>query len=266
MKSIVDGTNSVDSNGKIDFDLMADIDDDNETSGVNEKSLKYDHYDWSHLFERDYPLVSFTVNCGNLLFCNNHTFQQCFAHTINAHAKNGYVYHGNASAQFYRNCVKDGTEECLIVEAIQLYLSFDKVPLNKNIPWTKNVNQCDNPPVAPYYEVQWSRCTPYSGYKCSDEMLKGFLSQGPYMSQMCYSFATMNYTGGILPTDNCRSPSVGAIVVKIDDEYVKARPPFGVKYGEQGFIRVKNEEIAHPEVSCGLKSYGFIPDVMFVET
>lgn len=260
---IVDGTTSEDSNRKIDFDLMADIDD-NETTEINNKRNLKGENDWSYLFEVDFPLISFTVSGGNLIFCGNHSFQHCFAHTVNANAKNGDEYNGNASPQFYRNCVKDGVENCQVTTASQLYLSFDKIPLEKNVPWTKKVSNCENPPAAPYYQVKWTRCNQYTGTRCTDNVLKGFLTQGPYMSQMSYSFATLNYTGGVVTTDQCTTSGVGAIVVEINDASVKARPAFGDKYGEKGFIRIKNEVIGHPEISCGLKSFAYLPDVSFV--
>lgn len=259
VKDIVLGMNNVESPKIVDFDLMADLDDEE-----NDKNLQDREEDWTKLFEKDYPQIDFEPNYYNLLYCSNHSFQHGFAHTINANAKNNDVFNGRASPEFYRNCVSNNKkEDCQVTLAPQLYLQFERIPLEKNVPWTKTVGECQNPPANSYYEVKWTRCNQYTGTRCSDSVLKGFLSQGPYMSQVYGGLATLSYTGGIVTTDNCNSSSLGSIVVQITDMYVKALLPFGPKFGENGYIRIANEKIGHPEVSCGLKSYAYIPDVYF---
>lgn len=254
---ITGGNEDVNVQTKIDFDLMADNDDDE----ITPDTLNDEGKDWSELFKTSYPLVEFTGSREFIVFCQNHTYEQGFAHVINAHAKINDVYKGNASSQFYRNCNENGKEDCRTTIAFQKYFLYESIPLEKDLPWTNNVGNCVNPPTSEVYGAKWLYCGPYSAVKCSDQVLNGYIQQGPYLSKISNIFEILNYKSGIVPTENCYSSSIAVIVVKIEPKSIKALLPFGPKVGKDGYVFIKNETIAHPEISCGLKSYAMVPDV-----
>lgn len=250
----------------IDFDLMADIEDENDFS---QRLLKNDSPDWSFLYANDYPQIETIYNNNAPFFYDsNDAYQYVIAYTINGNAKIAEEFNGNASPQFYKNCSKNNNvRNNNTVPSVLNYLKFEKIPLEKNLPWNAKQGQCVDPPAKPYYELRWTSCNKYYGMKCTDNLLKGLIESGPYASSLYSNFASFHYTSGIVPTSECaKSASLGVIVTQITPEYVKALAPFGPKFGENGYIKVKNEIVGQPDVSCGLKSSAYLPnDIKFIK-
>lgn len=249
-------------NNIIDFDKMADLEDDesleennNDNNGFNSKN------DWSYLFTSMYLYVAIGKN-----FVPNHAIQKSFAHVLNAHAKLQEVFKGEASPQFLRNCIRDGTEDIKTVYPAKSYTSFNQIPLDRFTPWSYYTSNCENPPAKPYYETRWTTCTLYGYPECTKNIIKNFLETGPYMSLITPDFVVLNYSKGIVPAEKCQySASISAIVTSSLKEYLKALLPFGKSYGELGHIRVSHQTTGY-ELACGLESYAYLPtDIDYVE-
>lgn len=245
--------------GKIDFDVMADMIDNESDNSIR---LLTESQDWSYLFENDLPVTDFTdnKNNSNFIYDSNHVNQLMLSYTLNANAKISNEFKGKSSAQHLRNCVNEGKEEKGKVYSILRYMNIKRIPLESDVPKDKKVGPCVDTDIFSVYDFRWSKCNDSYRELCNDNLLKGLIIKGPYASSLVNSFAISHYTGGIVTTEECqRSSSLGVIVTEINKDYIKALLPFGYNYGEKGYIKVKNESVGQPEKSCGLKSNAYLP-------
>lgn len=240
------------------FDRIADFEDNQE----NQQEIVQDSKDWSYLYEKNYPEIDRKYNKN--LYCEVHAQAKAFAYTITGHQWIDSPKEDAVSDQYLRNCIQE-KEDCRSVPALANYVKLiqeNGIPLAKDLKWENEKGECKMPSKSVKIEVNFTFCMRYwFNQECSNKLIDSYLETGPYVSQISTDFYSMHYKVGIFNPEKCNGSSLAVIVVHKTKDYIKALLPFGKTYGEEGYIRVVNEMgPPHPEQSCGLKSYAFIPN------
>lgn len=94
-------------------------------------------------------------------------------------------------------------------------------------------NKCDFTP--PYAKLSGFSRTNFDTF----EEYYNMLNKKPYIISLFVNRKIQNYTGGILEyIEDLKDKSIPMILVEITNKYFKLLPPFGKRYGENGFIRI----------------------------